>query len=110
MSSLSIPAERLAGPSESLTKGEAIIKVQSLGVFAERTLAPKLKEVTDSANAIVSDHERAEKSIIYAKDDRYLAENKVWTAGQTKSQADEVETMIKAIRNIAAEMSTLKLQ
>jgi hypothetical protein len=33
-----------------------------------------------------------------------------WNAGHTKSQAGEVETMVKAVRNIAAEMSTLKLQ
>jgi hypothetical protein len=37
------------------------MKVQNLGVFADRTLAPKLQEVTDSAYAIVADHERAEK-------------------------------------------------
>ena len=61
LSSLSIPAESLAGPSESLDKGQAIMKVQNLGAFADRTLAPKLQEVTDSANAIVADHVRAEK-------------------------------------------------
>lgn len=61
LSSLSIPAESLAGTSESLDKGQAIMKVHNLGVFADRTLAPKLLEVTASANAIMADHERAEK-------------------------------------------------
>jgi hypothetical protein len=61
LSSLSIPAESLVGLSESLTKDQAITKVQSLGAFADRTLGPKLKEVTDSAKAIVADHEKAEK-------------------------------------------------
>jgi hypothetical protein len=42
LSSLSIPAESLAGPSESLDKGQAIIKVQNLGIFADNTLVPKL--------------------------------------------------------------------
>ena len=85
------------------------MKVQNLGVFADRTLAPKLQEVTDSAYAIVADHERAEKQVLYAPD-THQAEKMNWNAGHTKSQAYEVETMVKAVRYIAAEMSTLKLQ
>jgi hypothetical protein len=46
--------------------------------------------------------------MLYAPD-MQLAEKMKWNAGQTKSQAEEVETMVKAVRNIAAEISTLKL-
>ena len=42
LSCFSVPAESLVGPSESLSKDQAIMRVQNLGAFADRTLAPKL--------------------------------------------------------------------
>ena len=42
LSSLSVPADSLVGPSESISKDQAIMRVQNLGAFADRTLAPKL--------------------------------------------------------------------